>query len=225
MSLPIPIGLEIPDKIMQGMLSNDPSLREEAVRLRDSFITKYNRTGLVKHKCVNCGVLPIYHFHVSKIAGKWYVYSKCGKCTYKDLPESKKKKKRVYPKEKASARSAKRVKLMTKSYVMCLLKSEGYKEEDITEKLIEDKRDKVKAFRINRKNKTPKERKKESDSASIKKAISNLTDTYIISRIKCSAGYKGEKITEKMIQDKRESILAYRNKIANKLLNNSENGS
>lgn len=210
MPLQVPEDLILPDEMIKGLLSSDLFIREKAIRQRDSLVTKYLRTGLTHSICPNHGKLSIYNFLLAKAKGKWYVVKYCNKCKYDRTPEHVKKKKRTYNRIVCKSYRDKSTKSLKDYYVRRLLISEGYNKEEITEQLIKEKREKVKLHRILKSNTTAKSRKRICDSQSLKRAIAALSDSYVKSRIRSSVGYKGEEITEKMMEEKRESILLYR---------------
>lgn len=125
----------------------------------------------------------------------------------------------TYLKKRASGEYARQArKTQSDWYVRSLIKAQkGYNGESISWQTIIDKRDLITDIRrgiISRGYASQKtsEEKKETYDRKIQRFIGELSDGYVTRCIKCSVKYKGEEITPKMIEAKRQEILIRRKK-------------
>lgn len=171
---------------------------------------KMKLTKKAESFCKDCErTRSIENFGIYKSKDGYIPLKRCIECDSKKYKRGGENKPRYKDDEKLremtkeSGKKASRI--ISDSYIKRLYCKKGYKFKDVTPEMIVKKRTEIIERRYNAKYNGWKSRGKDTEYRN--KYRNNLVDSYIRVVIKRSSLYKGEEITDKMIEEKREMIL------------------
>lgn len=199
----------------------DPMIPIKEQRKNRNRMKKVELTGKEEAHCKDCNQtkdILLFDITPNRNRTKWKPRLICIPCGDKRRTKPRNKKKGSYRnnpkvKEWVHNSSTKASKLISDSYIRRLYNKLGYKAKDVTNEMIVEKRLQIIYKRASAANKTSD--KKIKDGTYGQEERDKMTDGYIRGLIKQTTWYQGEEITDKMIQDYRDSVFlkrALRNK-------------
>lgn len=191
----------------------DPMAILKEQRKQESIEKKTRLIGRNKSYCKHCKqdksieFFDVYKAKQGTYRIRLYCIS-CGKKYKRNPPKKKSYSEDAKVREWVKNAAERACKMLSTSYIKRLYCQLGYKFKDVTPEMVETKRREIQKKRENAKNEVSK--KKSSTGVYSKIERDQLRSTYIKGLIKSSSKYKGEEITEVMIEQRRQKIIAQR---------------